>query len=78
MRILDPIAYKEIEDALALREGERNEFLQSIQERLKTRLADFQLHPYISGRIKSITGIYRKMYMQGRSFDEIYDVYAVR
>ncbi|HBT64078.1 MAG TPA: hypothetical protein DEB10_05385, partial [Ruminococcaceae bacterium] len=26
----------------------------------------------------SITGIYRKMYIQGRSFDEIYDIYAVR
>ena len=41
-------------------------------------MADFDLKPFVSGRIKSITGIYRKMYMQGRSFDEIYDVYAVR
>ena len=32
----------------------------------------------ISGRIKSVHGIYRKMYMQGKSFDEIYDIYAVR
>ena len=78
LRILDPVAYKEIEDALALREGERNAFLMSIQERIRERLADFDLKPFVSGRIKSITGIYRKMYMQGRSFDEIYDVYAVR
>ena len=28
--------------------------------------------------MKSIAGIYRKMYVQGRSLDEIYDVYAVR
>ena len=30
------------------------------------------------GRVKSIHGIYRKMYVQGRDFDEIYDIYAVR
>ena len=78
LRILDPVAYKEIEDALALREGERNAFLLSIQERIKGRLAEFDMKTYVSGRIKSITGIYRKMYMQGKDFEEIYDVYAVR
>ena len=30
------------------------------------------------GRVKSIHGIYRKMYMQNHSFDQIYDVFAVR
>ena len=71
LRILDPVAYKEIED-------ERNAFLADIQQRIKERLADYGMTPFVSGRIKSITGIYRKMYMQGRSFDEIYDIYAVR
>ena len=61
LRILDPVAYKEIEDALALREGERSAFLESIQQRITDRLAEFEMHPFVSGRIKSITGIYRKM-----------------
>lgn len=78
LRILDPVAYKEIEDALALREEERSAFLKGIQERIKDRLAEFGMRPYMSGRIKSVTGIYRKMYMQGKAFEEIYDVYAVR
>lgn len=78
LRILDPVAYKEIEDALALREGERNAFLESIQQRIRDRLAEFDMKPFVSGRIKSITGIYRKMYMHGRAFEEIYDIYAVR
>ena len=38
LRILDPVAYKEIEDALALRENERNAFLAEIQQRIKERL----------------------------------------
>ena len=33
---------------------------------------------FLQSRVKSIYGIYRKVYMQGRNFDEIYDVYAVR
>lgn len=78
LRILDPVAYKEIEDALALRESERNAFLESIQQRIRDRLAEFDMKPFVSGRIKSITGIYRKMYMHGRAFEEIYDIYAVR
>ena len=78
LRTLDPIAYKEIEDALALREGERSAFLESIKERLTEKLKNMRIDCFISGRIKSITGIYRKMYMQGKSFEEIYDIYAVR
>jgi len=65
LRILDPVAYKEIEDALALRENERSAFLESIQQRIRDRLAEFDMKPFVAGRIKSITGIYRKMYMQG-------------
>jgi GTP pyrophosphokinase len=78
LRILDGIAYQEIEDALALREGERNAFLLSIKERITEKLGSIPIECMISGRIKSITGIYRKMYIQGKSFDEIYDIYAVR
>ena len=78
LRILDPVAYKEIEEALALREGERKAFLEDIQNRLREKLGEYGFKPFLSGRIKSIAGIYRKMYVQGHAFDEIYDIYAVR
>ncbi len=78
LRILDPVAYTEIEEALALREGERNAFIESIKQRITEKLKSIPIECYVAGRIKSITGIYRKMYIQGRSFDEIYDIYAVR
>ncbi|MGN0171717.1 MAG: RelA/SpoT family protein [Acutalibacteraceae bacterium] len=78
LRVLDPVAYHEIEEALALREDARKSFLDSIRERIGARLAEYGMHPYVEGRVKSIPGIYRKMYVQNHAFDEIYDVYAVR
>lgn len=78
LRILDPVAYREIEEALALREGERNAFIESIKQRITEKLSSVPIECIVAGRIKSITGIYRKMYVQARSFDEIYDIYAVR
>lgn len=78
LRILDPVAYKDIEEALAMHTNERTAFLNDIQERIRERMAEYHIEVFVSGRVKSITGIYRKMYMQGKSFEEIYDVYAVR
>lgn len=78
IRLLDPMACQEIEGNLDMHSDDRATFLADIQQRLLERVQEYGLKPYISGRLKSITGIYRKMYMQGRSFDEIYDIFAVR
>lgn len=78
IRVLDPVAYKEIEQSLALHKDKRENYLKSIIERIKERLENVVPDIKIDGRVKSIHGIYRKMYMQGKSFDEIYDIYAVR
>jgi guanosine-3',5'-bis(diphosphate) 3'-pyrophosphohydrolase len=78
LRFLDPVAYREIEEALALRESDRNAFIESIKQRIIETLETVPIKCHVYGRIKSITGIYRKMYIQNRSFDEIYDIYAVR
>jgi GTP pyrophosphokinase len=78
LRLLDPVACGEIEENLSLRSEERAAFLNDIQQRITGRLAEYGMNPYVCGRVKSINGIYRKMYIQGRNFDEIYDVYAIR
>ncbi len=77
LRYLDPIAYEEIESQLSKRE-ERQRFLSSIKQRIFDRVKIEHPNAYIEGRVKSIYGIYRKVYMQGRAFDEVYDIYAVR
>lgn len=78
LRFLDPIAYEEIERLLKLKKDEREKFLETIQQKIKERLDKEHMKFFLQSRVKSIYGIYRKVYMQGRNFDEIYDVYAVR
>lgn len=78
LRYLDPIGYKEIEEMLIVKKEQRESFLQEIKEKITERFKDENVNVTIEGRVKSIYGIYRKVYMQGKDFDEIYDIYAVR
>lgn len=75
---LDPVAYHEIEESLAAQSQSRKEFLEDIKSKVRERIVEIIPDADIEGRIKSVHGIYRKMYMQNRNFDEIYDIYAVR
>lgn len=78
LRHLDSVAYSEIEAALAKDNDGRVALIESITKRIKQRLEGLNLNVHIEGRVKSIYGIYRKIYLHGKSFDEIYDIYAVR
>lgn len=79
-RYLDPYAYGEIEQMLRIRSDEREAFIRSIKEQITERFkeANFSNPPQIDGRVKSIYGIYKKAFLQGKSIDQIYDKYAVR
>jgi GTP pyrophosphokinase len=78
LRYLDPIAYLEIERRMNLEKDERQRFIESIKTKIKERLYGKYEDVFIEGRVKSAYGIFTKVYGQGRSFDEIYDIYAVR
>lgn len=78
LKFLDPVGYAEIERMLDFNRDARESFLSKIESRLRDRLGMEHRNMQIYGRVKSIYGIYRKVYMQGRSFEEIYDIYAVR
>ncbi|MGI5896663.1 MAG: RelA/SpoT family protein [Oscillospiraceae bacterium] len=78
LQYLDPVALKEIEDTLQLKDATRKFFIPSTIERISDRLEEYDMKPHIEGRVKSLYGIYRKVYMAGRDFDEVYDIYAVR
>ncbi len=75
---LDPIAYSEIESLLEKNKDYRLSYIESNISMLREKLGDTIDYLSIEGRVKSIHGIYRKMYIQGKQFEEIYDIYAVR
>lgn len=79
-RYLDPFAYNEIESILENKKEEREAFIEIIKERIRERFTkeDFSEPPNVSGRVKSIYSIYKKIFMMHKNIDEIYDKYAVR
>ena len=68
---LDPVAYQEIENKLSEQSPRRNEFLHDIKSHIAERVHQETPNAHVDGRIKSVHGIYRKMYMRGKNFDEI-------
>ena len=75
---LDPVAYNEIGESLEKQSKTRNEFLADIKMRIEERVRSVVPNAQVSGRLKSVHGIYRKMYIGNKNFDQIYDIYAVR
>lgn len=78
LKYLDPIAYKEIEDELELGKDDREHLLAIIKGRIEQKLAPVIRDLHLEGRVKSINGIYRKMFIKNHLMEEIYDIYAVR
>ncbi|MBR5543133.1 MAG: bifunctional (p)ppGpp synthetase/guanosine-3',5'-bis(diphosphate) 3'-pyrophosphohydrolase [Oscillospiraceae bacterium] len=78
LRCLDPVGYAEITEELEKRSEESEAFLGQIKERLISRLSEAGIDGYVQSRVKHIYSIYRKMYTQNKTIDEVYDLYAMR
>ncbi|MGN0443824.1 MAG: RelA/SpoT family protein [Acutalibacteraceae bacterium] len=78
IRFLDPVAYEDIKKSLEATGKSRNVYLEEIKNKIYERIIQTVPNAHIEARIKSVHGIYRKMYMQNKNIDEIYDIYAVR
>lgn len=77
-RYLAPDRYKEIATLLNEKRLERENYIQNVIEQLRTELGNNGIHAEISGRVKHIYSIYRKMKSKNLSFDQLYDIRAVR
>ena len=77
---LDVVAYDEIVGLIEERSSDKENLLGDIRHRIEERLLKEipEVKLSFQSRVKSVYGIYRKMYLQGKEFDEIYDVYAIR
>lgn len=77
-RFLAPDRYKEIATLLNEKRLEREQYIQSVINQLKTELANDGIDAEITGRVKHIYSIYRKMKSKNLSFDQLYDIRALR
>ena len=78
LQYLDPIGYEEIHNHIDGKYGANQEFMQRIRTEVAEKMRENGIHFTLEGRIKSVYSIYRKMYNQNKSFDQIYDFYALR
>ena len=78
LKYLDPVGYEEISKQLDEKEAENAQLMASIREKIENRLRENGIKFQIYGRVKHIYSIYRKMYSQNKTLDEVYDLYAFR
>ncbi len=78
LRYLDPVNYDSIMAYLNAHKDQDDAFMRTIQEKISQRLSSVGIRNSSYGRIKHVYSIYRKMQAQGKTIDELFDVYAFR
>ena len=75
---LDPYGYNEIQDYIEKKYGECMDLIEKVRTHVQETLEKTGMKFTLESRIKSVYSIYKKMYNKGKSFDEIYDFFALR
>jgi len=78
LRYLNPQQYYRIVNLMKKKRAEREDYVQEVTEQIQERLGNMDVIAEINGRAKHIYSIYRKMVLQNKQFNEIYDLLAVR
>ena len=78
LKILEPEKFHEIENKLNSSIKNRTKALNTLKKKIADILIEEKINFEIESRVKSIYSIYKKMYVKGHTFEEIYDVLALR
>ena len=78
LRYIDPEGYQDVAKKVGMKRAEREENIKIVIEELSQRLDAIGLHYEVAGRPKHLYSIYRKMVLQNKPFDQIYDLIAIR
>ncbi len=78
LKYIDPIGYYEIVDKISQKQSEREQYINQIKSLIEEKLQALDIESKVSGRAKHFYSIYRKMFIQNKSMEEIYDLFALR
>ena len=78
LKYLEPEVYYDLVDKIAVRKDVREAYIQSIVDEVSEHIQAAGIKAQIDGRIKHFFSIYKKMKNQGKTIDQIYDLFAVR
>ena len=78
LKYLEPEVYAELYRSLSSTEEERERFIKNIIAEVRQSLDNGGITAQLNGRVKHIFSIYKKMKTQGKSMDQIYDLFAIR
>ncbi|MCE9499692.1 MAG: bifunctional (p)ppGpp synthetase/guanosine-3',5'-bis(diphosphate) 3'-pyrophosphohydrolase [Leptospira sp.] len=78
LQVLHPEEYQEIKKQVSSKKSERDGYIEKIKIILKQRLSEINIQAQIEGRAKHFYSIYRKMKLKEKTFNEIFDLRAVR
>ncbi len=78
LEYLDPVGFHDVQNELEKITSLHAGFLDNMQNHIEQRLAEEGVQCKVYGRLKHIYSIYRKMYAQNKTLNEIFDLYAFR
>lgn len=78
LRYLEPEIYYDLVNRIEKKRSERQAYINDIMESLRVKLVEVDIDPNITGRPKGLYSIYKKMYMQDKAFEQIFDLTAIR
>lgn len=75
---LDPIGHAQVSSYIEEKYGQNQNFIENTRALVSSKLDEYSINYTLEGRVKTVYSIYNKMFRQDKSFDEIYDFYAIR
>ncbi|MGL5260389.1 MAG: RelA/SpoT family protein, partial [Lachnospiraceae bacterium] len=78
LKYLEPEVYYELVDTISIRKSSREAYIQSIVDEVGEHIKKAEINAKLDGRVKHFFSIYKKMKNQGKTIDQIYDLFAIR